>query len=69
MLRPLAFIAVRQKDGQVAALCPFSPSGGDELVNDDLGGIGEIAVLGFPDYKGIGRKNIIAVLISKHRGF
>ncbi|MNF16266.1 hypothetical protein D3C80_2192160 [compost metagenome] len=66
MLRPLSFIAMRKQDSQIAALCPFGPSGGDKLIDNDLSGISEIAVLGFPDDEGFRGEHIIAIFIAEY---
>ena len=45
VLRALALIAVRQQHGQAAESLPLVLAAGDELVDDNLGAIGEIAKL------------------------
>lgn len=49
MLRTLPFVAVRQEQGQAAQASPLGLAGGNELVDDDLCAIDEIAELGLPD--------------------
>ena len=49
MLRPLAFVAVRQQHGEAAVASPFGFAGGDELVNQHLRAVGKVAELRFPD--------------------
>src|SRR5438067_9660041 len=48
MLRPAAFEAVRQEQDYSAQTTPFVLSAGDELIDNDLRGIPEIAELRFP---------------------
>jgi len=48
MLRPAAFKPVRQQQHQPGQPPPFVFSTGDELVNDDLGGVDEISKLRLP---------------------
>ena len=52
MLRSLAFVAVGEQEDEAGRLAPFGFAGGDELVDDDLGAIGEVAELGFPEGQG-----------------
>ena len=49
MLRPLPFVAVRQKQRESAEPAPLRFARTDELVDDDLRAVGEIAELAFPD--------------------
>ena len=48
MLRTLPFIAVREQQHQTADLAPFLLGGRKELVDHDLGAVGEIAKLRLP---------------------
>jgi hypothetical protein len=48
VLRPLAFIAVGQEHHEAARAQPLGFAGGDELVDDRLRAVGEIAELRFP---------------------
>src|ERR1700680_4453315 len=48
MLRSLAFIAVREKHYQAGRKIPFVFTGADELVDDDLRAVCEVAELRFP---------------------
>ena len=49
VLRPLAFVAVRQQHGEATVASPFGFAGGDELVNQHLRAVGKVAELRFPD--------------------
>ncbi len=51
MLRAGAFIAVRQEQRETAEALPLRFARADELVDDDLGAVGEVAVLAFPDHQ------------------
>jgi hypothetical protein len=48
MLGTLAFIAVREQQRDAAEQPPFVFGGGDELIDDDLRAVGEVAELRFP---------------------
>lgn len=55
VLGALAFVTVRQEDDEVAGLHPFAFGAGDELVDDDLCAVNEVAELGFPADEHVGR--------------
>jgi hypothetical protein len=64
----LTFIAVRQQHDQTAGTAPLRLTGRDELVDDNLGAVGEVAELAFPDeFIRIGRG--ITVIESQHSFF
>ena len=67
MLRPLAFVAMRQQHHQTADAAPFRLSRRNELVDHHLGAVGEIAKLRFPDNQIVGLGARITVLESEHR--
>src|SRR5438552_2640777 len=69
MLGPLPFVPVRQEQGESADAAPFDFAGGDELIDDDLRAVGEIAELRLPDHQPVGLRRRIAVLESEHRFF
>ena len=48
VLGPLPFVAVRQQHDQAAVQAPLGTGRGDELVDHDLGAVGEVAKLGLP---------------------
>src|ERR1700737_659775 len=48
MLRSLAFVAVWKKQDQAGGKIPFVYAGADELIDDDLRAVDEIAELRFP---------------------
>src|SRR5215472_9995555 len=50
VLRPLAFITVRQQHHQSGKQSPFVLAGNNELINDDLCPVGEVAELRFPQH-------------------
>ena len=69
MLRSLPFVAVRQQHGEAAVATPFGFAGGDELVNQHLCAVGEVAELRFPDGQPLRFGGGIAVLEAEHRRF
>ena len=48
-----------------AATCPAR---GDELIDDDLGAVGEVAELGLPDHEHLRIDERVAVVEAEHRG-
>ena len=48
MFGPLAFEAMRKQQNEAAGLVPFRFGRDEELIDDDLGAVDEIAELGFP---------------------
>ena len=67
VLRPLALVAVRQKHGQARHTQPLALAGGDELVDQHLGAVGEIAELSLPKGQGPRLGQGKAVLEAQHR--
>src|SRR5690554_387138 len=61
--------AMRQKEHEPAEAMPFILGRADELINDHLRRIGEIAKLRFPHHKCIGAIERVAVLEAEHAGF
>ncbi len=53
VLGTLPFVAVRQEQRQPADATPLGLARGDELVDDDLRAIGEVAELAFPDHEAV----------------
>ena len=68
VLRPLSLEAVGQKHHQPAHAQPLGLARGDELVDDDLGAIGEIAELRLPQHQHVGFGGGIAVFEAEHGG-
>src|SRR5262245_27430424 len=69
MLRPLSLIAVRQEQPQADGLLPLGLSACDELVDDHLRPIGEVAKLGFPQHQCQGIGHAVAEFKPEHSGF
>jgi hypothetical protein len=67
VFRALAFVTVRQEQRQAAQAAPLGFAGGEELVDDDLGTVGEIAELAFPDVQRHRVGGRVAVLERHHR--
>ena len=68
MLGPLSFVAVRQEHGQTAEPSPLGLARGNELVDDDLRTIDEIAELRLPNNQIIGTGGRKPVF-EAHHGF
>ena len=68
VLRPLAFVAVRQKQHDAGGLLPLGFGGDDELVDDHLGSVGEIAELRFPEDQHVRGHQAVAVVETEHGG-
>ena len=66
MLRPLAFIAVRQKQHEARHAEPFPLARGNELVDDDLGAVGEVAELRFPQDERVRLGEAVAIFEAEH---
>src|SRR6516162_7422845 len=69
MFRALAFQAVRKQERNAAQPAPLVFCRGDELIDDNLRRIPEIAELSFPRDKSIGRIEAVAVLKSENACF
>ena len=67
VLRPVALVAVRQEERQPRRLPPFREPGGDELVDDDLRAVDEVAELRLPEDEHLGRGSGVAVLEADAR--
>ena len=66
MLRSLAFVAVRQQQDEAGEQIPLVFAGADELIDDDLRAVGEVAELRFPQNQRFGIVAAEAVLESEH---
>src|SRR5215813_12924144 len=62
MLGPVALIAMRQEERQARGLSPLGQPGSDELVDDDLRAVDEVAELRFPEDERLRRCGRVAVL-------
>ena len=69
VFRSLAFIAVRQKQHKAGEQVPFGFSGGDELVDDGLRHVYEVAELRLPQNQRFRIVAAVAVFESQHAGF
>ena len=69
VLGALALVAVRQQEHQRRLQPPLRPARGDELVEDDLRAVDEVAVLGFPDHQVPRLLHVVAELEADRRGF
>ena len=68
MLGPLAFEAVRQQQHEAAQPPPLLFGAGDELVDDHLGGVDEVAELRLPQHQPVRAVEAVAVLEAQHAG-
>ena len=69
MVRALALIAMRQQADEARQAQPLPLARRDELIEDDLRAVGEIAELGFPEGERIRLGERIAVFEAEHRHF
>jgi hypothetical protein len=67
VLGALPLVTVRQEKGQPGALTPFDLGGGEELVDDDLGAVDEIAELCLPRDERLRADDGVAVLEPEGR--
>ena len=68
VLGALAFVAVGEEHDEAGEEAPLGFAGGEELVDDDLGAVGEVAELGLPEDEGLGVVAGEAVLEAKAGG-
>ena len=68
VFRSLAFVAVRKKQDEAGEQVPLGFAGGDELIDDGLRDIDEVAELGFPEDEGFGIVAAVAVFEAEHAG-
>ena len=68
VLRPLPLVAVGQEEDQRRLLAPLGARGGDELVDQDLAGVGEVAELRLPEDQRAGGVDAVAVLEAERGG-
>ena len=69
VLWALTFVTVWQHQGQTAMTAPLGFARGNELINHNLGTVGKIAKLGFPDSQDVGFCRRITVFKSQHGFF
>ena len=69
MLGPLTLVTVRQQQDETAHAQPFSLARAEELVDNHLCAIGEVAELRLPQDKGGGVGEAVAVFEPDHRRF
>ena len=67
MLGALALVAVREQQHEAGRLPPLVLGGDDELVDDDLGPVAEVAELGLPGDEGVLVLDRVAVLEAEGR--
>ena len=62
-----ALVAVGQQQRQARGLAPLGEAGDDELVDDHLGAVDEVAELRLPEHERLGRLLAVAVLEAQRR--
>ena len=67
MLRSVALVAVRKKKREAGRLAPFGEPGNEELVDDDLRAVDEVAELGLPEDKRLRGSHGVPVLEAERR--
>ena len=69
MFRALAFVAVGQQHDDAGEQVPLGFAGADELVDDGLRDVDEVAELGFPEDERFGIVAAVAVFEAEDSGF
>ena len=69
VFRALPLIAMRQEADEARHAQPFALAGGDELVEQHLRAVGEVAELRFPEDERLRRRQRVAVFVAEHRFF
>src|SRR3984885_8347160 len=69
VFRSLAFVTVGQQEDNAGEQVPLGFARADELVDDGLGDVDEIAELGFPQDKRFGIVAGVAVFVAGEDGF
>jgi len=65
----LAFVAVGKKQDEAGEQAPLGFSGGDELIDDRLRNVDEVAELSFPEDEGFGIIAAVSVFEAEDTGF
>src|SRR5688572_5578782 len=66
VVRPLALVAMRQKQHQIAGLTPFCFRAGDEVIDDYLSPVGKVSELSFPEDQAERVRHAIAKLKTQN---
>src|SRR6202140_1773700 len=69
MFRSLAFVAVREKHHNAREQVPLGFAGADELVDDSLCDVDEVAERGFPEAERLGVVTAVTVFEAEDAGF
>ena len=69
MLRPLTLMAMRQQQRQAGHAQPLGLTAGEELVDDHLRAVGEVAELRFPQHQRVRVGQRVAVFEAQHAHF
>ncbi len=69
VFRSLAMVAVGQEENDAGGFAPLRFRADDILVDDELGAVGKIAELRFPEDEHVGEIEAVAVIEAEHRVF
>src|SRR5882672_7785925 len=69
VLRSLALVAVGEKQDKAGEQVPLGLAGGDELIDNGLRYVHEVAELSFPKHKRLGIVSAVAVFEAEHSRF
>src|SRR5579863_7481637 len=69
VLRSLAFVAVREEHHEAGEQIPLGLAGGDELIDDGLRDVYEVAKLSFPEDESFGVVATVTVFEAEHALF
>ena len=69
MIWPLPFVTVGQQQHQRRGLVPLGKAGDDKLVDDRLGRVDKVAILGFPEHQPLRALDIVAIFKANRGGF
>src|SRR5437016_2749905 len=69
MLRALAFVSVRQQQDQAREQVPLGFAGNNELIDDGLRYVGEVAKLRFPQNQSLWTVSAVAIFKAQHPRF
>jgi len=67
VFRSLSLVAVRQQHHHAAVALPLRVAANDELVDDHLRPVGEVAELRLPHHQGVGGVRGVAEFKAEHR--
>ena len=66
VFRPLALVAVRQQHDEARQAEPLALARDDELIDDDLRAVDEVAELRLPKHERLRLRQAVAILVAEH---